>query len=62
MRMTIVTVLVALSAGCLEAKQAAAEQAYREEQEDCLRQYESINERRACVREVRARWADGGAR
>jgi hypothetical protein len=53
-------ILVTLT-GCLEAKQASAETAYREEQENCLRQYETKNERTTCVNQVRARWgADGG--
>ena len=48
--------------GCLEAKEAAAEKLYREEQEACLRQYEEKPMQRACVKAVRARWAsDGGA-
>ena len=52
---------LALSA-CVEAKQAVAERAYREEQEACLRQYETKNDQRACVNKVRAKWAsDGGA-
>lgn len=49
--------------GCLPAKQAAAERAYKEEQEDCLRQYEAVPERRECVKLVRLKWAaDGGAK
>ena len=62
MRMTIVCVLMALSGACLEAKQVAAERAYKEEQEDCLRQHPGDkNEQRLCVNKVRAKWAlDGG--
>lgn len=57
-----VAFLVGLLNGCLPAREAAAERAYREDQEACLRQYESVNERRACVNRVRAHWAaDGGA-
>jgi hypothetical protein len=49
--------------GCAAAKPALAEQAYREEQEDCLKRFESKNDRTTCVNQVRARWAtDGGDR
>jgi hypothetical protein len=54
--MRFAILLLALS-GCVEAKQAAAERAYREEQEACLRQYETKNDQRACVNKVRAKWA-----
>lgn len=66
----IATVIVALAAcSSPQEKALAAEQAYREQQRDCLRQYTSPEHRRACVTRVREDWGgfvevetDGGAR
>lgn len=51
------TLLLLVLSACTEVKQAAAERAFREEQEACLRQYPNKNDQRACVNKVRAKWA-----
>lgn len=59
---------MSLACGCSPAmtpdKQLAAEELYRQQQRDCLRQYDDENDRRACVLHVRDDWfpQDGGAR